>query len=243
MRRTALALVALLASAPVTEAVAQATERAPLDPVTWPQDSLAGVERGPSTVSRIATGIGGALLGTGLGFFVSQVVQGDWQDGVDGQAINRSLWAVIGGSVGLTVGFRFPLSGGQGASSRGGLPTGRDHLGLEELQGRSTDNAYNAIAALRPEWLQIRGNRSLSASVDPVVADGTGSGTTVTGTTPLISESETIQVYIDGVNAGGLDRLNSVNIVSVRDMYFLDTARATARWGGHNPHGAILIIL
>jgi hypothetical protein len=64
----------------------------------------------------------------------------------------------------------------------------------------------------------------------------------ISGSTPFVSEATTIQVYVDGVAAGGVETLRQINIVIVREMFFLDAAQATARWGGNNPHGAILVV-
>ena len=64
----------------------------------------------------------------------------------------------------------------------------------------------------------------------------------ISGSTPFVSETTTIQVYVDGVPAGGVETLRQINIVIVREMFFLDAAQATARWGGNNPHGAILVV-
>ena len=241
MRRITLVLVAILVSFPVAEVTAQTAQRASFTPVGWVQDFPQDTTDRPSITRRIATGIGGALLGAGLGFFASQVIQGDWQDTGSPDPINRTLWAAVGGSVGFTAGVRFPL-GGRGTLGRPGLPRGRDHLGIDELQGLGINNAYEAVEALRPEWLIIRGNRSLAASVDPVRVEGSGAGVTSTGSTPFISETETIQVYVDGVNMGGVGSLSTVNVLIIKDLYFLDAARATARFGRSNPHGAILVI-
>ena len=241
MRRTTLVLVAILASFPVAEATAQTAQRASFKPIGWVQEFSPDTTDAPSTVRRIASGLGGALLGAGLGFFASQIVQGDWQDTGSSDPIKRELWAAVGGAVGLTVGVRFPIGGG-GSFGRPGLPRGRDHLGIEELQGLGISNAYEAVEVLRPEWLIIRGNRSLVASVDPVQVEGTGAGVTASGSTPFISEAETIQVYLDGTNLGGLGTLNNINVLIIKDIYFLDPAWATARFGRSNPHGAILVI-
>jgi len=241
MRRTTLVLVAILVSFPVAEVAAQTAQRASFKPIGWEQEFSADTTDAPSSTRRIVTGIGGALLGAGLGFFASQVVQGDWQDPTSPDPINRGLWAAIGGAVGFTVGVRFPV-GGTGSFGRPGLPGGREHLGIEELEGLGFSNAFEAVETLRPEWLIVRGNRSLVASVDPVTVEGTGAGVTSSGSTSLISEAETIQVYLDGSNLGGLERLNNVNVLLIKDMYFLDAGRATARFGRSNPHGAILVI-
>lgn len=242
MRPTALGLLALLAWFPLAEAGAQTTELDSLAAPGWTQVPLQDEGRGPSLLARVTTGVGGAILGAGLGFFVSQIVQGDWDETRSGQPIDRSLWAAVGGSMGFAVGLRFPVLRGQGALGRPGLPTGRDHLGADELQGLGIDNVYDAVSALRPEWLRIRGARSLAAGLDPVRVEGTGAGVQVSGSTPLISEVGTIQVYVDGVSFGGLETLNSINMLTVRDLYFLDAAEATLRWGEGNPHGAILVI-
>ena len=122
------------------------------------------------------------------------------------------------------------------------MPRGRDHLSAPALEGRGINNAYEAVAALRPEWLRIRGARSLAAGTDPIRIDGTGQGVRVTGSTPLISEVGTIQVYLDGTKMGGLGALSAINALIIRDIYFFDAAAATIRWGEGNPHGAILVI-
>lgn len=238
MSRTTLvtaALVTLTTVAPVRPLAAQVAPDS-LPPAEW-----AEADRGPSLTARIASGVGGALLGAGLGFFASQVRQGDWQEATDGSKVNRGLWAALGGGVGFSFGVKFPV-GGRGGTSRAGFPTGRNHITFAEMEGRGFNNAYNAVTLMRPDWLQVRGNRSLAASIDPVVVDGTGSGTVVSGSAPLIDESLTIQVYQDEVRRGGLETLRSIDASIIRDIYYFDTARATARWGGGNPHGAILVI-
>jgi len=239
MRRTALALLVAVTWSPTAQVVGQTTDRPAPEPLGWPQEQQD--RHGPGLVSRIAWGIGGAALGAGLGFFASQLVQGDWQEDTH-NPVNRSRWAVVGGTVGMALGAGFPLSGSRGGTIRGGLPMGRDHLSAQEIQGLGVSDAYDAVAVLRPEWFQTRGDRSLAPSVDPVVIGGSGAAVAISGSTPLISEVATIQVYVDGVNLGGLDELRSVDILRIRDIYHFTAAQATLRWGGHNPHGAILII-
>jgi hypothetical protein len=243
MRPIVLASLAVLAWAPLAEVTAQRVARTPFTPVSLPQELFADTNDGPSTVSRIASALGSAVLGAGLGFFASQLVEGDWDETGGSGAVDRGLWAAVGGSVGFTVGLKFPiLSRGQGIAGSGGLPRGRQHLAAPALEGIGMSNAYEAVQSLRPEWLVIRGARSLAAGTDPIRVEGSGAGVRITGSTPLISEAGTIQVYVNGVNVGGVASLSAINVLTVQDMYFFDAAAATIRWGEGNPHGAILVI-
>lgn len=240
MRRTILALVTAATTAlPLTQVAAQVPGGPSPSPINWPPAFFQNTKGSPTVLSRVGWGIGGAILGAGLGFFASQLAQGDWQDG---RQIDRSLWSVVGGSVGLTLGAGFPLSGGGRGSGTAGLPSGRDHLGAREMEGLGFDTALQAVTNLRPEWLWIRGDRSLTPGIDPVNVSGLGGSVTVTGSTPLVSEAGTIQIYVNYVRLGGTEQLSTVDVRSIQDLYFFDTAAATLRFGGSHPHGAILVI-
>ncbi|MFV2007459.1 MAG: hypothetical protein ACC667_08425, partial [Longimicrobiales bacterium] len=62
---------------------------------------------------RLFTGLGGAAVGFGLGFFVSQMNQSDWAETPGQSQVSRGLWAAVGGGVGFAVGFSFPIRGRQ----------------------------------------------------------------------------------------------------------------------------------
>lgn len=244
MRRFSTILCAVVLLLPTADVAAQtrSSSYAPI-PIRWGQEFPGESGDGPSLFHRITSGVGTALLGAGLGFMASQIVQGDWDDADSGHPIDRSRWAMAGGGLGFAVGVSFPVFGrGGGILGRGGLPRGRQHLGPADLQGRRADNAYEAVELLRPEWLQIRGSRSLTPGLDPVVVDGTGGVTVVSGSTPLVDESSTIQVYVDYVRVGGLEQLRTLDVANVQDIYFFDAAQATQRFGSGNPHGAILVL-
>jgi hypothetical protein len=238
MRSTALLLGVALTFLPSADLFAQETNQPLVNPVIWPQSSFEEADQSPGLWSRFGSALGGAVVGAGLGFLVSQVVRGDWEDQGDHRRVDRSLWATVGGSVGFAVAFTFPLSREQGRSL-GGLPSGRYHIGAGELLAHGVTNAYQAVTLLRPEWTLIRGEQSLARGLDPVIISGRGE---IVSGTPLPSEASTIQVYVDDLNIGGIENLRSVEVSLIRDIYFFDTAKATARWGGRNPHGAILII-
>lgn len=241
MSRVSVPLAIALALFPAVELGAQVRVSA-YTPIRWGQEFPTESNEGPSLLHRIGSGLGTALLGAGLGFMASQIAQGDWDDTEVANPIDRTRWAVAGGSVGFAVGVSFPLFGRGGTVGRGGLPRGRRHLGPRELEARRGDDAYEAVSLLRPEWLQIRGSRSLTPGLDPVVVDGAGGVTVVSGSTPLVDETETIQVYVDYVRVGGLDQLRALDVANIQDIYFYDAAQATQRFGSGNPHGAILVI-
>jgi hypothetical protein len=241
MRYLTLACAVLLVGVPSTGAMAQAVQADSTPPIVRPR-AFTQAQDGPSTRARVVTGIGAGVIGAALGFFASQVVQGDWQEQLAREPVNRGLWAAVGGAVGFSVGFRFPLRAAGGVAQPPGFPTGREHIGIREFEGRGFENAHQVVSLLRPEWLQIRGARSLAAGIDPVVVGGTNRAGVIRGTTPLISERGTIHVYVDNVRLGGLENLRSIQVMIVRDIYFFGATQATARWGGGHPHGAILII-
>jgi hypothetical protein len=237
MKRTALALCLVVAALPTGNILAQTATRRSFDPVSWSQEFSKETSDDPGLLPRIGSALGGAVLGAGLGFFVSHVIMGDWTD-QGGHQIDRSLWATVGGSVGLAVAFSFPLSSQRGGDPRG-LPLGRDYIGAGELLAHGVANAYQAVTLLRPEWTQIRGEQSLEGGLDPVIIGGRGE---VISGTVLPSEASTIQVYLDDLNIGGIEALHTVEVALIRGIYFFNAAKATVRWGGRNPQGAILII-
>jgi hypothetical protein len=167
---------------------------------------------------RILTALSGAALGAGVGFFASQVVRGDWDDGAGG--VDRPTWAAVGGSLGFAIGLSFPVAGqAQRPDVSRTLPRGRFVIGADELQRTGVKSAAEAVQLLRPEWLRERGTHIL------------GEG-----------PNETIQVYLDDVRLGGLRFLSDVAAATVRSIHFLDAAAATLRWGAGHSHGVILII-
>jgi hypothetical protein len=101
--------------------------------------------------------------------------------------------------------------GGGGAKPAGTAPTDRETLRPEEWGNRNFYSAFDAVAAMRPMWLNKRG------------PDGE------------------IQVYVDDNHVGGIEVLRSVRTTSISTIKHLDGIQAGARYGlGHN-QGAILI--
>jgi hypothetical protein len=95
----------------------------------------------------------------------------------------------------------------------------RSVLTQEEFRGSGHSNLYEVVQALRPSWLVQRGPISFS---DP------GAGRVV--------------VYINDVQAGGVEYLRQVNVLDVVSLRYLDPIEASAQFGLRQSGGAAIII-
>ncbi len=108
------------------------------------------------------------------------------------------------------------------ASPGGGArpSTSRNEVALEEIRTTSARNAYEIVEALRPQWLRARGPVGLT---DP---------------TPNLPD-----VYIDGTPFGDIEALRSINVDTVRRLYFWGPGPAMVRYGEGHPRGIIEVIV
>ena len=113
---------------------------------------------------------------------------------------------VLAGCAGATT-----QSGSRGASSM--------TLTQAELAKTNSNNLYDAIKKLRPEWLTSRGP------------------TSVTDATP-----STVDVYMNGSELGGIDYLREVSTLDVSAVRYWDPGQASARFGMGHPSGVIELI-
>ncbi len=231
--RLALLLLVLLAlHAP--GASAQTPPTRPSAPLPWPQDSMSSrvqqLSSGHSWISRMGTAVGGALVGAGVGFFVSQVALGDWDQGEGNRHIDRTTWAGVGGALGLTLGFSFPIGGRPGALGASGLspsggpglalPGGRNRITQQEIAGTGATTAYDVVRNLRSDWMLRRQAHTWEE----------------------MSVGPDIPVYLNSQLLGGLDALSTVSAQDVRAIYRFSTSQATTRWGAGHENGAIMIV-
>lgn len=108
------------------------------------------------------------------------------------------------------------LGGCVSAGGRAG-PQGRSDLLVEEqIRGNSYATVYDAILALRPNWLRTRGLDSFSSPTR-------------------------IQVYVDNMRLGGIENLQQIPSVSVYYAQWYDGLEASARWGLGHGSGAIYV--
>jgi hypothetical protein len=98
-------------------------------------------------------------------------------------------------------------------------PSGGVRLTRAELSNANTDNLYDAIAKLRPEWLSSRGPTSVSDA------------------TPT-----SVSVYMGGSMLGKADALRQLVLLDVSEVRYWDASRASARFGMGHPRGVIEII-
>ena len=94
----------------------------------------------------------------------------------------------------------------------------RNVLTREQLAATNSDNLYDALSKLRPEWLSSRGPTSVS---DP---------------TPTAAS-----VYMSGTMLGKADALKDMRILDVSEVRYWDAGQASARFGMGHPRGVIEI--
>jgi hypothetical protein len=88
-----------------------------------------------------------------------------------------------------------------------------------ELAATNSDNLYDAIVKLRPDWLTTRGPKS--------VTDMTLSS---------------VDVVMNGTTVGNVDYLREVRLLDVSGVRFWNAGQAATRFGMGHPRGVIELI-
>jgi len=83
----------------------------------------------------------------------------------------------------------------------------------------NSDNLYDVIAKLRPEWLSSRG------------------ATSVTDATPT-----SVSVFMNGSMLGKADYLKQLGTADVTEVRYWDPGQASARFGMGHPRGVLEIV-
>ena len=92
----------------------------------------------------------------------------------------------------------------------------RNVLTQAQLVATNSENLYQAIVKLRPEWLTSRGPVSVS-DASPTMAS----------------------VYMNGSMLGKADYLKEMRALDVSEVRFWDAGQAAARFGMGHPRGVI----
>lgn len=94
----------------------------------------------------------------------------------------------------------------------------RNRLTQEQLAATNSENLYDAIAKLQPDWLTSRGPTSVS---DP---------------TPTVPS-----VFMNGSLLGKVDYLREMRVLDVTEVRYWEPGPASARFGMGHPRGVIEI--
>ena len=119
----------------------------------------------------------------------------------------RGVWFVLVAAIALAPACR-------SASSRSTRRVDRSVITRDQMADGSYATVYDAVAALRSNWLRVRGPDSF---VNPSI----------------------VWVYIDGARAGDVEVLRSIQPKLVNAVRFYDGPTATGRWGVDNGAGVI----
>jgi hypothetical protein len=93
----------------------------------------------------------------------------------------------------------------------------RSLLTADQLRDHNYQSAFDAVEALRTNWLRPRGTDSFN---NPSV----------------------VVVYLDNVKLGGVETLRGVQVANVQAIRHYDANDATSRWGVGHSSGAIQVI-
>lgn len=100
----------------------------------------------------------------------------------------------------------------------GSSAAGRDRnvITQEELQDGHFRTAYEAVRALRANWLVAKGTDSFQSPTE-------------------------VQVYFNDSRLGGVDNLRSIAIPGITYIRYFDGLSASARWGMNHGQGVIYV--
>jgi hypothetical protein len=185
----------------------------------------------------------GGLIGAGAGYLVSTVIHSDWDKETNSTfASHRRSFALSGAAVGAGAALVLDRlsSAGPGLVVRSGPGGGRSGAGgpilLPELQEIASRSAYEAVAALRPQWLLMRGE-TIGSTGTLVGASGMGAGAV-----SAIPGDVRIGAFVDGVPLEDVNGLRDVPINIVERIEFRTGAVAGGPGTPGHVQRAIIVI-
>ena len=92
-------------------------------------------------------------------------------------------------------------------------------IGRDELESARYASLYDAVLALRGQWLQRRGPST------------------------LVSRPVEIQVIAGEIKMGGVQTLRTMTSDNVVSIAYVDPLTAAQRWGGSHAQGAIVVTM
>ena len=110
----------------------------------------------------------------------------------------------------------FLVAGCRQRATVGPRPNDRNVLTQVQLGDHRFNNAYDAVEALRSNWLNTRGSDSFQAPSH-------------------------VRVYLDNVSLGDKETLRTIAIATIVYIRYFDGISATARWGLDHGGGVIYV--
>jgi hypothetical protein len=108
------------------------------------------------------------------------------------------------------------LDGCASSGSRSGSGSSQSILTAAQLASANSDNLFDAIQKLRPEWLTTRGPSSVTGLAMSAVS-----------------------VYMNGSMLGQAEALRDLRLLDVTEVRYWDAGQASARFGMGHPRGVI----
>lgn len=124
---------------------------------------------------------------------------------------------ILGLSVALALLVSSGCASARTTQGRGGSRT--TTLTAEQIAAANSDNLYDIVIKLRPEWLTSRGPASA-----------------------LDMNPNTVDIYMAGNMLGKVEVLRDIRLADVTELRYWDAAQASARYGMGHPRGVIEII-
>jgi hypothetical protein len=200
---------------------------APLRPLVTMQSAA-----NQAAVKTSLSVIGGAALGSFLGYFMSQVVKSDWEgERTADRAEHRRRFAISGAAVGAIGGYLIRPRGRRANPEPPAFyvyvaPTARHYITNVELRRAIATNALEAVQLLRPEWL----------GPTQLAAESTANGS------PTASTDTSVAVYVVETRVGGPEALAEVSIPEIQELRLYEPREAARRWGSAHTQRAIEIV-
>jgi hypothetical protein len=132
-----------------------------------------------------------------------------------------------------------------GSTQAGNARNSRYVLTSVDLQAAGTQNVYDAIQKLRPEFLKQRGAGTITKVASPESSRapaGGNSGPRTTGSgNALPISAEPIRVYENAVLMSGLDDLKRIDTKVVTEVRYVPGPEAAIKYGTNHSSGVIFV--
>jgi|GEM_PF-6153329 len=205
-------------------------------PILEPSLRLKPAAQPRGALRRVLHVAGGAVIGSGMGYFFSQVLKSDWDKQNDAEVHGlRSRYAGGGAVLGAVLGFSIGTGGSGGETMRITESGSARHasIGRDDILRSGAATAYDAVSALRPAWFNDRGLQTFR--------EGTRGASVSQTEVVTIPGEPTIKVYLDNAKLGGVQALREISALTVGTIQYLNPVEATMRYGRGHSHGVILV--